>query len=118
MQNITLGAAGSTILWLAAVAGGIGALYVLLRNLLKKILEEEFKAIKDRIDDIDEKLKKADMEACKNFLVRYLADVEKGTYTSEIENQRFWEEYEHYKQMGGNSYIREWATKLQKKGYL
>jgi hypothetical protein len=37
MQDITLGAAGSTILWMAAVAGGIGALYVLLRNLLKKM---------------------------------------------------------------------------------
>ena len=37
---------------------------------------------------------------------------------AEIETERFWEQYEHYKKMDGNSYIKEWVAKLQKKGWL
>ena len=110
------------------IAAGIGILVAIvtgttyltrqLKDWIEKILDEKFKALDKRIDEIEVKIDKVDMETCKNFLVRFLADVENGTLILEQEKERFWEEYGHYINAGGNSYIKEWTEKLKKKGYL
>ncbi|MBQ6313974.1 MAG: hypothetical protein IJI11_00050 [Mogibacterium sp.] len=67
-----------------------------------------------KVSDVVIKVEKLDLETCKNFLVRCLADFEKGVVLSAVEKQRFWEEYEHYIKNGGNTYIKEWTEKLKK----
>lgn len=118
MKDLTLNDISVAVLFLAALIGGIGYLHNSLKKYLSKIMEDQFKAIAADIKDIKRDLDRVDMENCKNFLVRFLADVERGDFIADAEVQRFWEEYEHYIQKGGNSYIKEWVQKLKKEGKL
>lgn len=105
-----------------ALLVGIIASIVYLKNSVKEWIEgflnAKFKALTDRMDGIESKIDKVDMETCKNFLVRYLADVENGSVILPQESQRFWEEYQHYIDNDGNSYVKEWVEKLKKKELL
>ena len=118
MENLTLGNISAAILFLVALIGGIGYLHNSLKKYISEILKDQFKAIRDDIQGVRNDLGVVDMENCKNFIVRFLADVERGDYIADAELQRFWEEYEHYIKKGGNSYIKEWVTKLKKEGKL
>lgn len=118
MEKMTLEWIYDNIVFLVALCGGCYAIYRGVKRGIKKLLEEEFEALNKRIDDIEDQTKSIDMETTKNFIVRFLADVEKGAMITEIETERFWEQYEHYLKMDGNSYIKEWVAKLQKKGWL
>ncbi len=118
MGKMTLEWIYDNIVFLVALCGGCYAIYRGVKRGIKKLLEEEFEALNKRIDSIESQTKSIDMETTKNFLVRFLADVEKGGMMTEIETERFWEQYEHYLKMDGNSYVKEWVAKLQKKGWL
>jgi hypothetical protein len=66
-------------------------------------------------EKIDERLEEIDASACKNFLVRFLKDVEQGNEVDEVETQRAHEVYEHYiKDLHKNSYIHSKWNKLMK----
>lgn len=118
IENITLGVISASIIFLAGLIGGIKYLRKVLKESLTEMFKDQFDAINDKLDGMDEKIDRVDMQSCKNFLVRFLADVERGDMTHLSEIQRFWEEYEHYLKEGGNSYIKEWVEKLKKEGKL
>jgi len=118
MQNLTINDISTLVVFLVGLIGGIGYLHKSLKTWLEKLLDDQFKALTIKITDLETKIDKVDMETCKNFLVRFLADVENGAVILDSEKQRFWEEYEHYILNGGNSYIKEWVDRLKKKGYL
>lgn len=113
MQNITIGQIATAVAFLVALFTGFGYLATQMKKMLKDALKDEFKPINQKIDTLETKLNAVDMESCKNFLVRYLSDVEKGVYTDEIERERFWEQYEHYQKIGGNSYIKKKVESLK-----
>ena len=86
---------------------------------VKNAVDESFKEINKTLTDIDTRLVKVDKEACKNFLVRCLADVENGNTMTETETERFWEQYDHYiKDLKQNTYIEAKVQKLQQEGQL
>ena len=58
------------------------------------------------------------MATSKNFLVAKIAEVDKGNKLDEIEKERFWEQYEHYSKIGGNSYIQRKVDELKESGKL
>ncbi len=103
---------------LVALVSGVTYLTKQLKEWIEKLLDSKFKDLNTRIDSLEGKIDKVDMETCKNFLVRFLADAENGANLLDAEKQRFWEEYEHYISAGGNSYVKEWTERLKKKGYL
>lgn len=106
MENITLEFVGEFVAFLVALVGGLGYLNRTLKGWLSKLIKEEFDSVNQRLDRVD-------MEACKNFLVRVIPDIEDGTI-DETEKQRFYEQYEHYLEMGGNTYIKHKVEVLQK----
>ena len=118
LGSLTVNDISALIVFLVGLIGGIGYLHKTLKDWLEKLLSDEFKALTTKINELEDKIDKVDMETCKNFLVRFLADVENGAVILDSERQRFWEEYEHYIINGGNSYIKEWVEKLKKKGLL
>lgn len=118
MENITLGQIAAALALIVGLIASVIYLKTKIEEALEKLLTEKFKALNSRIDTIEGKIDKVDMETCKNFLVRFLADVENGSIILPQESQRFWEEYEHYINNKGNSYIKEWVEKLKKKGLL
>ena len=109
------------------VSGGVVAGFALkvgkciLNKELKPFKEQMNKMEKDRKDQHNETLQKIDdvkLYTDKNFLVRFLADIEQGNKIDEVEKERFYEVYKDYKGLGGNSYIQHKVDKLQKEGKL
>lgn len=118
MQSITAEQFVAAVAFIGAFIGAIQYVKTTIKTFLTGMLKDEFKELNSKIDELDKKVDKVDIQACKNFLVRYLADIERGDPIEAPEKQRFWEEYEHYINCGGNSYIKEWVEKLKKEGKL
>lgn len=107
MENITISEIGG---FLALVVGIIGSIEFLITR-LKNIFKKELIPINNRLDNIE-------LSTDKNFLVRFLSDIEQGNPIDDVEKERFYETYERYKQLGGNSYISHKVEKLEKEGKL
>ena len=118
MEEITVGQIALAVTFLVGLISGIGYLRVHLKEWVGQSVQEQFDQVSRQIDSLSQRLKDVDQETCKNFLVARLADVEKGDALNDIETQRFWEEYEHYRTIGGNSYIRRKVEQLEDEGKL
>jgi len=110
MDNISIDLVGQFLGFLVAFVGGLGYLNKTLRSWLTKLIREEISGIKDHLQEVD-------LNACKNFLVKMIPDIESGEI-DEVQKQRFYEQYEHYLSMGGNTYIKNKVENLQKKGLI
>lgn len=125
MENLTLGQISAALLFIIALIAGIQNLKTNIKKWIEESLKARFDAIDKqnekilaKIDDVDTRLDKVDMENCKNYLVTFMAEVRRGEMKDPTEIQRFWEEYDHYISKGGNSYVREGVEELKAKGYL
>lgn len=107
MENITIGQIATIVGGLVALIGGVE--FLLVR--FNKIFDIKLKPINNRLDDIE-------LSSDKNFIVRFLADIEQGNSVDEVERERFYEIYQRYKELGGNSYVSHKVEKLQKEGKL
>lgn len=104
LENITLGQITDIFKFILEFAGMLGTLYILLKNILNKSLEP-----------IKETMKIVDINQCKNFLVRFLADVERGEVLDDVEIKRAYDAYDHYtNELKQNSYIHDKWEKLMK----
>ena len=82
---------------------------------IDNLIMSNINPINNRLDSIEANLKKIDKEQCKSFLTQNLnSDHE----LSETERQRVYEVYQHYRELGGNSYIKEAFEKMQDEGKL
>lgn len=125
MEQITIGQIAIAVAFVAALITGGVKIKDAVKKWLTATLKESFDAqkretdeIKKTVDDIKGQLDKVDLENCKNYLVTFLAETERGEQKDEIEIQRFYEEYQHYVEKGGNSYVKEKFAKLKQKGLL
>ncbi len=107
MRNITLGQIEIALAFLVALIGSIEFISIRFRRKVTKILEP----IYQKIDNLE-------LITDKNFLVRFLSDVEQGQVIDEIEWERFYETYKRYHDLGGNSYIDHKVEKLKKEGKI
>lgn len=107
METITLGDLARWAAFAVALGGSIAAIIRGVNKAVGKLLEPVVKQIES-----------VDRENCKNFLVTFLAEMERGQEHDQIELERFHEQFEHYKAIGGNSYIKAKVDKLQKNGKL
>ena len=107
MRNITLGQIEIALAFLVALIGSIEFISIRFRRKVTKILEP----INQKIDNLE-------LITDKNFLVRFLSDVEQGQVIDEIEWERFYETYKRYHDLGGNSYIDHKVEKLKKEGKI
>lgn len=104
IENITLGQIQNTLGFILAFGGTIGTLLVGI----KKIFSNQLKPINDAIKELD-------INQCKNYLVRFLADVENEEKLDNVEIERAYEVYDHYTHdLHGNSYIHDKWERLMK----
>lgn len=103
MEAITLGQLATALTFLSALIGSIAYICNVLKTQINKMFEP-----------IREDLKEVDKSQCKNYLVRFLKDVESEKEVSQIERERAYECFERYTELGGNSYIHDWWDKLMK----
>ena len=115
MENITI---GQTIDFTILIGSLIGAVTVIIVT-VNKIIDRQFKKRCDgmmcEMNQIKTDIKTMDIGQCKNFLVRFLKDIEQGNEVDEVEKERAAETYDHYKDdLGQNSYIHDKWEKLMK----
>ena len=113
MDQITIGQAAGALALIVAIIAGVNSLKKSVKSWLDSALKEQFQAIETTQKDILKRLDSVDIENCKNYLVTFLAEAQRGEMKDETELQRFWEEYEHYQKLGGNSYIRNKVEELK-----
>ena len=118
MDSITIGQAAGALALLVAIIAGVQSLKKSVKGWLDAALKDQFQQIEKTQKDILKRLDTVDIENCKNYLVTFLAEVQRGEMKDETELQRFWEEYEHYQKLGGNSYIKNKVEELKGKKYL
>lgn len=112
---------GQIIGTLTLIAGGITALGVIAKKgseAVTRWFQHQLAPINTKLEKLDEKATVADKNRAMDFIVRFLADVEQGAPIDEEEKKRFWENYDLYTSLGGNSYIHSKVEKLEKEGKL
>ena len=122
MENITLEQMINFIITFGAVlSAGTVICKVAIHN-GKKILDKSLEPFNKRItelSDLHEKQYQAlSLQTDKNYLVRFLADVENGDKIDETELEHFYFTYDDYHKHNGNSYIDHKVDKLKKEGKL
>lgn len=118
MEGWTLGDIAS---WLALIAGIItsaGVIYKLVSTAFHKALDSAISPVVEKLDELERKHDLSDREHAKNYIVRFLADVKQGRPIDQDELHCFWDNYEIYKSMGGNSYVHDKVEKLKAQGKL
>ena len=100
MEQITLGDLSSWIGFLVGLVGSIAAIITGVKKAVEKLLVP------------------LAMDNAKNYIVPFLARVERGEPVDSIELERFHEEYKFYTDHDGNSYIKSRVEKLKKEGKL
>ena len=119
VKNVTLLDISVIVLFIVGLIRGVQELKKSIKEFLEKLLADQFKEVNNKLNDMQSSINVLDKQACKNFLVRYLADIERGNIIYDSERQRFWEEYDHYiKDLGENSFIKEWVARLKEEGKL
>lgn len=107
MENITIGQITTIIVGVVALISGVE--FLLIR--FNKLFDTKLAPINTRLNDIE-------LSSDKNFIVRFLADIEEGNKVDEVELERFYDIYKRYIELGGNSYIKRKVDKLTNEGKL
>lgn len=116
MENITLGQISTFLGLFAGIITSTGVIITFLQKTLKKTIKDELKSMSFQIDKISNDVNTLDTNQCKNFLVRFLADVEQGNKLDEVEKERAFEVYDHYtNDLKQNSYIHKRWNELMEK---
>lgn len=119
IQDLTFEQVSAGLLFIVAFIGGVKYLKKEIKDFFDKLLDSKFKTTNDKIDDLAGALRTLDIQTTRNFLVRYLADIERGQFIYDSEKQQFWNEYDHYiKELKENSFISKWVERLEDEGKL
>lgn len=114
MNGITLGEIAMAI---ALFAGIITGLAVICKQISKAVNHWHLEAmtpVLEKLDGISTRLRAVEIDNCKNYIVNFLSKVEAGDSITNDALRRFWENYNLYQGLGGNSYIHEWVERLKR----
>lgn len=125
IEGITVGQIITCITVVCAIMAGVSKVKKAFEAFKKTIngwvvdeLKPEFVSIKNRLDALESRNERQDMESVKNYLVLFLADIERNEKPDEVELLRFEEQFKYYTSKGGNSYIHRKYNKLKEEGKL
>ena len=118
LEHVTIGDGAAILAFIVSVCSGIAYLKKHRKDWVSSAVQEDMESLRKEILDLRQSVKNVDQENCKNFLVQFLAEVERGEPIDEIQKERFYEEYKHYTGGGGNGYIKRKVDSLEVKGYL
>lgn len=118
IDSVTFGQIATALGILVAFGGSVAAFIAGLRKILNALFKEQLDRMDERFSKIEKRLDSVDMETCKNFLVTIVAEVDRGDALDDVQRQRFYEQYDHYRNVGGNSYIQARVDELKKAGKL
>lgn len=112
---------GTVVGVFSAVVGIVkGIDYLLARN-NRRCQERESKTIKPVLDKLEQQYaeqRKFQLGYYQDFLVEFMADIDRGTVKNKVEIQNFHKNYDLYTKMGGNSFVHDEYERLKKEGKL
>lgn len=120
MENLTLGQVVAAIAFIVGAIQGIKYLIKDTRHILTteihKSVTNQLEPLTKNINQLSNQVCLLDIGQCKNFLVRFLADIETGTELDKSEVERAYEIFDHYtKDLKQNSYIhKRWYELMEK----
>ena len=94
---------------------GLVAFIKAAEDIVKGLSDNFLNSVRKSIEPISRRLDDIDKEQCKNYLIQCFHE---NRDLSEFEKQRVHEVYQHYRELGGNSYIKEEFEKMQDEGKL
>lgn len=118
MDGVTIGQIFEWVIWLSGGIGAMTALYKLIKEGFHKALKSELRLIDQKLDKLEQRMDIANRERAKNFVIRFLADMEQGEPIDQDELHCFWDNYQIYQSLGGNTYVHEKVEKLKAEGKL
>lgn len=125
LEEITIGQILVCITFVAGFIAGVSkikkaidSIKTTINKWVQEELKPEFTAINTRLDNLEARNERQDLENCKNYLVLFLADIERNDCHDEVELLRFEEQFNYYTKKGGNSYIRKKYEKLKAEGKI
>lgn len=125
IENVTIGEILLCLSVIGAIVAGVAKVKKAFESFKKAIngwvteeLKPQFVLINERLDNLEKRNERQDMENVKNYLVLFMADIERNDKPDEVELLRFEEQYEYYTKKGGNSYIHRKYKKLKDEGKL
>lgn len=115
-MDITLGQIGAFLGLIAGIIASSSAIILFMQKVLKRTIKNELEPMSIQIEKISDNVKTLDTNQCKNFLVRFLADVEQGNELDKVETERAYEVFDHYtNDLKQNSYIhKRWKELMEK----
>ncbi len=116
MENMILGITSATTILnsILVIATFINKVKRPVDNVIDNKFQSALKPINNKLDIIEERIDKLDIHQCRSYLVDYLADKEAGIEKNDIQTKRAYEIYDHYCELGGNSFIHDKWEKLMK----
>ncbi len=125
IEDVTIGQVMLCVTFIAGVFAGVAKVKKAFKDFkttingwVKEELKPEFVQIKNRLDEMEKRNERQDMENVKNYLVLFLASIERNEKPDEVELLRFEEQFKYYTSKGGNSYIHRKYEKLKSEGKL
>ena len=118
MESVTLGEIANILIFIAGIITAGGVIAGFMSKRFGKVMSEQLKPLNDKIDNLTTSVDSVSMENCKNFLVSRISELESGEKLDKVVEERFWENYDHYTKLGGNSYIHTAVEKLKKENKL
>jgi len=67
--------------------------------------------------DLIEQINKVQLDNCKNYIVQQISAADRRELSA-AEKERYWENYDTYISLGGNSYIHSETERLKKEGKI
>ena len=85
---------------------------------MSKPINDKLDALTENVNSLKKDIQYVDLQQTKNYVVMTLARIERGEYLSETEEERFIEQYQHYIDHGGNSYVKTKHDALKEQGKI
>lgn len=115
---VTLEQVRELVIGVAAIITACGVVTAWISKRFTKRVLDAVKPLQDSIDEMHKRLNDVEMDSLKNYLTGCLARIELEMPMPEIEKERFWESYGRYREMGGNTYVKEKVDKFKQEGKL
>ena len=120
MEATTVGEIAAAIALIAGILGGLATIFKVFGKWATKWLQANLKTLSDKIDGQAEETRSFRLGYYQDYLVEFMADVEKGAKKSEVEMKNFHKNYDIYTSpmYGGNSFVHDKYEQLKKAGKI
>lgn len=95
------------------IVAGISIIGILITNICNLVINSK----NIRKQEFEKEINQVQIDNCKNYLVQAIAKADSKGLTK-VEQERYFENYDKYIELGGNSYIHAETERLKREGKI